>query len=1319
MKLRGLTPEQVDLRVTTFYNLMMKGMTKACKNAASFALTADATDGELTFAMDSLSVISTQWGEYTAGTLMPELTDIAVRAGEVISSPLGNMPTVNTQQFIADMTNMVTSFSNDMWKSAQTALMSGVQDGASIVELGKAVEQVANVKAKKARVIAQTAVIAAVNGGEWQQMMEAASLFDIQGVKEWESTEDSHTRPTHHEADGQRVPIDGHFVVGGSFLMFPGDPSGAPEEIISCRCTTLYDLDIEDQITASQTSPETLSDSPAVDTNGLTAAFDPLDHPRGKNGKFIEKGAVGDVFKNILAGKHEFHDLNEHEKSSFVSQATHIGSEEWDNLTDVQKENVHTSIDKAIDEGVPGSAMAQSALDELDDVDHSDEDHVNIFNPDEELPGTEPVSVVDAMTQANQAFKDKEINVGQLHTLGEMISNGDGQAIVDQLESYKKTNFPSTPSVPVVSTPLTTGSVTPIKITHGLIHAKHNPGDVIAQSDDWGDGEGIEIKWNGTSYDIAHEDGSVFHGGVKKSKLYATLNSPGYSGIKWHKPGKQETEVSHATPLDAAPPPEPIPHPISSAPTSGLLPNQAVGVGMGIQVVENGSEPAMYSTNGKYKISKNMSGETIISKKQPDGLWGESTSPSGSDAPMSLKWKNTESASPDLWPTTPGLTNDNSDPFSSDQTDVIDALIHIHDTTPITIETVHEVDAPSGIVDMPDEVMMIIATDGTSASPVPKSMVVGGAQKLTQSQWDSLSLSEQEKVFTAVENLEKQDYGGATQAMLKLKGFMANPSSSSPSPTTSSPTPSTWDTMYDNVVTNSAYSPSIAPLPGTVPSSTTAADVPGFMKKNFYDSFKSQNVSPAWSAKKIYESMHAAKLAQSGNPQIAGLNDAEMLKLLDSAHLQYAPGAGGDTYNPPPVYSEKVKTWLKTPNGQKAFKELNPAIATPPPSVSHAVKKTAKKAFVGKTAGKKIASSASSISVEDALGDVDPPMLSDPKKKSVYSDFKKSTYGKYLDDKPEQIYWNSVQQAKTQGLSEHQLLQVVDEEGAKKFGVANTHAFMTKVKDWLATPSGKKKAAEIKAGTWAPSTPSYSSSSYSSHSYAAVHPANTPLNEKIPPLNTTVEPFDPTKKYNWHNKYTGDFPVINDAKAKQMTAAWSAQQGTMTATQKAALRKYSGSSYHAMNGYLRGDSGATEQIHQDVQNAQAGMRLSLEPIVLHRGNGWFKGWGSVAEVKSHLGEDFHQEAFFSASIGGKSAFSGNINFVIECPPGTPMAYVDTFSLNKGEDEMLLGGNLTYKVVEVIDGSKAPDGSQHYGTQVTVRLRVIPPSENQISYGSSS
>ena len=55
-------------------------------------------------------------------------------------------------------------------------------------------------------------------------------------VKQWDSTMDSRTRPSHQKVDGEIRELDEAFSNG---LMFPGDPNGGAKEVVNCRCALL------------------------------------------------------------------------------------------------------------------------------------------------------------------------------------------------------------------------------------------------------------------------------------------------------------------------------------------------------------------------------------------------------------------------------------------------------------------------------------------------------------------------------------------------------------------------------------------------------------------------------------------------------------------------------------------------------------------------------------------------------------------------------------------------------------------------------------------------------------------------------------------------------------------------------------------------------------------------------------------------------------------------------------------------------------------------------------------------------------------------
>lgn len=80
-----------------------------------------------------------------------------------------------------------------------------------------------------------------------QQVATAQQSPDLRKV--WRASGDNRTRPSHLAAHGQEQPIDKPFSVGGSQLMFPGDPAGPASETIHCRCAmhTIHpDIDTSD-----------------------------------------------------------------------------------------------------------------------------------------------------------------------------------------------------------------------------------------------------------------------------------------------------------------------------------------------------------------------------------------------------------------------------------------------------------------------------------------------------------------------------------------------------------------------------------------------------------------------------------------------------------------------------------------------------------------------------------------------------------------------------------------------------------------------------------------------------------------------------------------------------------------------------------------------------------------------------------------------------------------------------------------------------------------------------------------------------------------
>jgi hypothetical protein len=69
--------------------------------------------------------------------------------------------------------------------------------------------------------------------------------------KTWLSMDDDDVRPAHREADGQKVPLNAKFTVGGVEMAYPGDSSAPIDLWINCRCVLGIEyLDIEKAVLA-------------------------------------------------------------------------------------------------------------------------------------------------------------------------------------------------------------------------------------------------------------------------------------------------------------------------------------------------------------------------------------------------------------------------------------------------------------------------------------------------------------------------------------------------------------------------------------------------------------------------------------------------------------------------------------------------------------------------------------------------------------------------------------------------------------------------------------------------------------------------------------------------------------------------------------------------------------------------------------------------------------------------------------------------------------------------------------------------------------
>ena len=88
------------------------------------------------------------------------------------------------------------------------------------------------------------AIVGGVTGMQAEGLSNAAS-YDVASyfssaigqtgaTHTWNAVGDDRTRPDHRDADGQEVPLEDPFTVGGEQLDYPGDPAGSDEQTMNC-----------------------------------------------------------------------------------------------------------------------------------------------------------------------------------------------------------------------------------------------------------------------------------------------------------------------------------------------------------------------------------------------------------------------------------------------------------------------------------------------------------------------------------------------------------------------------------------------------------------------------------------------------------------------------------------------------------------------------------------------------------------------------------------------------------------------------------------------------------------------------------------------------------------------------------------------------------------------------------------------------------------------------------------------------------------------------------------------------------------------------
>lgn len=197
--------------------------------------------------VDDSAVAATVWQDE-----VPELAlhvqAVYVAAGGAVQAalttgalPLGSASALNqyAADYLAQTRNRLVRFGDAAWSDIRGQLLEGFTAGEGIEPLTRRLRGVADMSQRRARTIARTEVVSSSNAGADVGIRTLPVALQPQ-TKRWLSAADSRTRPSHAEANGQVVPFNEPFSVGGTAMMYPGEWGAPAAEVISCRCTCTY-----------------------------------------------------------------------------------------------------------------------------------------------------------------------------------------------------------------------------------------------------------------------------------------------------------------------------------------------------------------------------------------------------------------------------------------------------------------------------------------------------------------------------------------------------------------------------------------------------------------------------------------------------------------------------------------------------------------------------------------------------------------------------------------------------------------------------------------------------------------------------------------------------------------------------------------------------------------------------------------------------------------------------------------------------------------------------------------------------------------------
>lgn len=174
-------------------------------------------------------------------TIMTTIGQIAQGAWSEVT----DAPPVSRHAFImsqlAQTQNLLVRIPDEVYHLIFAELVDATNAGGSVESIAQRIDAVLTYTGSerwvaRAKVIATTETTRAYGAGTVAAGMEQSRALGRRLLKRWDTERDGRVRESHRDADGQMVELSAPFLVGGFYLLFPGDPMGPADEVVNCRC---------------------------------------------------------------------------------------------------------------------------------------------------------------------------------------------------------------------------------------------------------------------------------------------------------------------------------------------------------------------------------------------------------------------------------------------------------------------------------------------------------------------------------------------------------------------------------------------------------------------------------------------------------------------------------------------------------------------------------------------------------------------------------------------------------------------------------------------------------------------------------------------------------------------------------------------------------------------------------------------------------------------------------------------------------------------------------------------------------------------------